>query len=78
MGDLTSLSYEVPLTIARNKIADFEVVATLKNGKKIRAKKTFEVYCLVTNHPGGKARNSILPQDQEYERLKQSGGLTHE
>lgn len=77
-GDLTSLNYEVPLTIARNKIADFEVVATLKNGKKIRAKKTFEVYCLVTNHPGGKARNSILPQDQEYERLKQSGGLTHE
>ena len=77
-SDLTSLSYEVPLTIARNKIADFEVVATLKNGKKFRAKKTFEVYCLVTNHPGGKARNSILPQDQEYERLKQSGGLTHE
>lgn len=77
-SDLTSLSYEVPVTIARNKIADFEVVATLKNGKKFRAKKTYEVYCLVTNHPGGKARNSILPPDQEYERLKQSGGITHE
>jgi hypothetical protein len=76
--DLTSLSYEVPISIARNKIADFEVVATLKNGKNFRAKKTYEVYCLVTNHPGGKARNSIVPPDQEYERLKQSGGISHE
>ena len=77
-ADLTSLSYEVPISIARNKIADFEVVATLKNGKNFRAKKTYEVYCLVTNHPGGKARNSIVPPDQEYERLKQSGGISHE
>lgn len=77
-NDLTSLAYEVPLTIERNKIADFEVVATLKNGKNFRAKKTYEVYCMVANHPGGKARNSIVPPDQEYERLKQSGGITHE
>lgn len=77
-NELTSLAYEVPVTIARNKIADFEVVATLKNGKKFRAKKTFEVYCLVSNHPGGKARNTVVPLDQEYERLKQSGQLTHE
>jgi hypothetical protein len=77
-NDLTSLAYEVPVSIARNKIADFEVVATLKNGKRYRAKKTFEVYCLVSNHPGGKARNSVVPPDQEYTRLKQSGGLSHE
>jgi hypothetical protein len=77
-NDLTSLDYEVPISIARNKIADFEVVATLANGKNYRAKKTYEVYCLVSNHPGGKARNSIVPPDQEYERLKQSGGLSHE
>ena len=77
-NDLTSLNYEVPITIARNKIADFEVVATLANGKNYRSKKTYEVYCLVSNHPGGKARNSIVPPDQEYERLKQSGGLSHE
>ena len=77
-NDLTSLAYEVPVTIERNKIADFEVVATLKNGKNFRAKKTYEVYCMVANHPGGKARNSIVPPDQEYERLKQSGGITHE
>ena len=77
-NDLTSLSYEESVSIERNKIADFEVVATLKNGKRIRAKKTFEVYCMVSNHPGGKARNSIVPPDQEYERLKQSGQLTHE
>ena len=77
-NDLTSLNYEVPISIARNKIADFEVVATLANGKNYRAKKTYEVYCLVSNHPGGKARNSIVPPDQEYERLKQSGGLSHE
>ncbi|MBR6379366.1 MAG: hypothetical protein IKS02_05270, partial [Fibrobacter sp.] len=77
-NDLTSLAYEVPVSIERNKIADFEVVATLKNGKNYRAKKTYEVYCMVANHPGGKARNSIVPPDQEYERLKQSGGITHE
>lgn len=75
---MTSLNYEVPLTIARNKIADFEVVATLKNGKRFRAKKTYEVYCLVSNHPGGKARNSILSAEEEYARIKQSGGITHE
>ncbi len=77
-NDLTSLAYEVPVSIERNKIADFEVVATLKNGKNYRAKKTYEVYCMVANHPGGKARNSIVPPDQEYERLKQSGELKHE
>ena len=77
-NDLTGLAYEVPVSIERNKIADFEVVATLKNGKNFRAKKTYEVYCMVANHPGGKARNSIVPPDQEYERLKQSGGITHE
>jgi hypothetical protein len=77
-GDLTALAYEVPVSIERNKIADFEVVATLKNGKSFRAKKTYEVYCMVANHPGGKARNSIVPPDQEYERLKQNGGITHE
>ena len=77
-NELTSLNYEVPVSIARNRIADFEVVATLKNGKKFRAKKTYEVYCLVSNHPGGKARNSIVPKEQEYERLKQSGALKHE
>ncbi len=78
VNDLTSLAYEVPVSIERNKIADFEVVATLKNGKNFRAKKTYEVYCMVANHPGGKARNSIVPPDQEYERLKQSGELKHE
>lgn len=77
-NDLTSLAYEVPVSIERNKIANFEVVATLKNGKNFRAKKTYEVYCMVANHPGGKARNSIVPPDQEYERLKQSGELKHE
>lgn len=77
-NDLTSLNYEVPVTIARNKIADFDVVATLKNGKRFRAKKTYEVYCLVSNHPGGKARNSILSAEEEYARIKQSGGITHE
>jgi hypothetical protein len=78
LNELTSLNYEVPVSIARNRIADFEVVATLKNGKKFRAKKTYEVYCLVSNHPGGKARNFIVPKEQEYERLKQSGELKHE
>lgn len=77
-SDLTSLTYEVPIEIERNKIADFEVVVSAKDGKKYRAKKTYEVYCLVSNHSGGKARNSVVPQDQEYERLKQSGGLSKE
>lgn len=77
-NEITSLNYEFTAKIPRNRIANFEVAVTLKNGKVYKAKKTFEVYCLVSNHPGGKARNSILPQDQEYDRIKQSGDLKAE
>lgn len=76
--NLNSLVYGFPVKIERNRIAEFEVVATLGNGKKIKRKKTYEVFCLLSNHPGGKARNSILSQDEEYERLKQSGALVAE
>lgn len=76
-GDV-SMSFDVPVEIARNKIADFEVIVTDKKGKKFNAKKTYEVYCLVRNHPGGKARNFAVPQDQEYEQLVQNGLLTRE
>ncbi len=77
-NELTSLKYEFPVEVARNKIAEFEVDVTLKNGKTFKASKTYEVYCLLSNHPGGKARNALLPEDQEYERLKQAGGIEKE
>lgn len=76
--DLTSLEYEIPIEINRNKIADFEVVVSTKAGKNYSARKTYEVFCLITNHPGGKARNRIVSERQEYQRLLQSGGLSRE
>lgn len=69
-NDLTSLDYDVPISVERNHIAEYEVVVSTKGGKNFRAKKTYEVFCLVSNHPGGKARNRIVDEDQEYERVK--------
>lgn len=77
-NDLTSLSYESEIQIGLNTIANFEVVVAMKNGKNFRGKKTYEVYCLRGNHPGGKARNSLMPQDKEYEKVKADGLLKDE
>ncbi|MCQ2107766.1 MAG: FecR family protein [Fibrobacter sp.] len=76
--DLTSLEYELPIELNRNKIVDFEVVVAAKNGKNYSARKTYEAFCLITNHPGGKARNRIVSERQEYQRLVQSNGLSRE
>lgn len=77
-NELTSLNYEIPIKVQRNKIANFEVAATLKNGKVFKALKTYEVFCLLANHPGGKARNSLMNETDEYNRLKNEGGITAE
>lgn len=69
-NDLTSMDYEVPVAIESNHIAEYEVVVAAKNGKKFRAKKTYEVYCLKSNHAGGNMRNSRFPLDKEYEMVK--------
>lgn len=50
-GVLTKLEYEVPLKIDLNKIVDLEVVAETKTGHKFTAKKTYEVFCHLRNHP---------------------------
>lgn len=86
--ELNGLNYEIPVSIDLNKIANFEVVVTLKNGKSISAKKTYEVFCFRRNHMG-KARNCVKVDkvdgggcaknhDEEYEYVKSNGVLTAE
>lgn len=86
--ELNGLNYEIPVSIDLNKIANFEVVVTLKNGKSISAKKTYEVFCFRRNHMG-KARNCVQldkvegggcakNHDEEYEYVKSNGVLTAE
>lgn len=76
--ELTSLVYEVPVSIALNKIANFEVEVLLEDGKKFAANKTYEVYCNPRNHPGGKARNSIKKSREEYADVRSRGMLKGE
>lgn len=77
--DLNSLKYKIPVSIALNRIAEFDVVATLNNNKEIKAKKTYEVYCLRGNHMG-KARNFVQYKtlEDEYEAIKKKGDLKKE
>lgn len=78
-NDMTSLRYEVPVTVALNRIADFDVEVILKNNKVYRTHKTYEVYCLRGNHMG-KARNFVQYKtvEEEYEAIKQKGDLKKE
>lgn len=78
-NDMTSLRYEVPVTVALNRIADFDVEVILKNNKVYRAHKTYEVYCLRGNHMN-KARNFVQYKtvEEEYEAIKQKGDLKKE
>ncbi|MCQ2103098.1 MAG: FecR family protein [Fibrobacter sp.] len=73
--DLDGLNGEVPVSIQRNHSTEFEVVVTNNAGKKFRAKKTYEVFCYLPNHPGGKARNALGPKDAEYDQVVQAGQL---
>lgn len=76
--DLKELPLRVPVSINRNKIADFRVEINTKDGKTFTGKKTFEVFCLPANHPGGKARKRIRSLDEEYKRLVRQKQLTKE
>lgn len=74
-NDMTSMTYEIPVSVKRNHASTFEVVVTDKSGKNFRAKKTITAYCMLSNHPGGKARNVIKPKEEELEMVTQAGQL---
>ena len=74
-GSLSSTEFEFEQQIERNRIANFEVAVTLKNGKGFTAKKTYEVYCNPRNHANGE---DVVPVDEEYENLKAKGTLKEE
>ncbi len=78
-NELTSLDYEIPVSVDLNRIANFEVVVTAKDGKVYRARKTYEVYCLRRNHAGN-ARNFVQYKtvEEEYEAIRQRGDLKEE
>lgn len=72
-ASLSGLSYEVPVQVGLNTRAKYEIEVLLKSGKKVRATKTYEVYCLRDNHMG-KARNCV-----KYDRAEGGGCKeTHE
>lgn len=79
-NNVSALTYEVPVSIKLNTIAKFDIEIALKNGKKIRTTKTYEVFCLRRNHMG-KARNCVQydkvdgggcdeSHEEEYEAVK--------
>lgn len=65
--DVNGLTYEVPLSIGLNTRSKYDIEVTLKNGKKIRTSKTYEVYCFRRNHMG-KARNCV-----QYDKVEGGG-----
>ena len=87
-AEIKGLSYEVPVSIDLNKIANFDIKVTLKNGKTASAKKTYEVFCFRRNHMG-KARNCVQydkaegggcddKHEEEYNYAKENGLLKEE
>jgi hypothetical protein len=79
-NNVSALTYEVPVSIDLNTIAKFDIEIALKNGKKIRTTKTYEVFCFRRNHMG-KARNCVQydkvdgggcdeSHEEEYEAVK--------
>lgn len=81
----SGLTYEVPVSIDLNTIAKFDIEVSLKNGKKVRATKTYEVFCFRRNHMN-KARNCVQydkvdgggcdeSHEEEYQYVKDNGIL---
>lgn len=66
-NNVSALTYEVPVSIKLNTIAKFDIEIALKNGKKIRTTKTYEVFCFRRNHMG-KARNCV-----QYDKVDGGG-----
>lgn len=66
-NNISGLTYEVPVSIELNTIAKFDIEVALKNGKKIRMTKTYEVFCERRNHMG-KARNCV-----QYDKVDGGG-----
>lgn len=66
-NNVSALTYEVPVSIDLNTIAKFDIEIALKNGKKIRTTKTYEVFCFRRNHMG-KARNCV-----QYDKVDGGG-----
>jgi hypothetical protein len=84
-NNVSALTYEVPVSIDLNTIAKFDIEIALKNGKKIRTTKTYEVFCFRRNHMG-KARNCVQydkvdgggcdeSHEEEYQYVKDNGIL---
>ena len=87
-AEIKGLSYEVPVSIDLNRIANFDIKVALKSGKSVSAKKTYEVFCHRRNHMG-KARNCVQYDKvdgggcdpnfpEEYEAVKANGTLKEE
>ena len=69
--ELTTNSFKLPIRLKQNRIAHFEIVMTLLNGKKIKARKVYETYCYFDNYEDGKKSNRInnMSAEEEYRNV---------
>ena len=78
--EITTNSFKLPIRLKQNRIAHFEIVARLSNGKKIKAKKVYETYCYFDNYEDGKKSNRIydMSAEEEYKNVVQKQLLKDE
>lgn len=78
--EITTNSFKLPIRLKQNRIAHFEIVARLSNGKKIKAKKVYETYCYFDNYEDGKKSNRIydMSAEEEYKNVVQKQLLKNE
>lgn len=69
---VTSTSLSVPVSVDVNTIAEYEVIATMKDGKTSKAKKRYEVFCNARVHNPMDLTQYISPdmnEAKEYEGM---------
>ena len=69
---VTSTSLSVPVSVDVNTFAEYEVIATTKDGKTSKAKKKYEVFCNARIHNPADLNKYIDPdmtEAKEYEGM---------
>ena len=70
-NELMTNSFKLPIRLKQNRIAHFQVVVVLVNGKSVKAGKVYETYCYFDNYEGGKKSNRVndMSAEEEYRNV---------
>ncbi len=70
-NELMTNSFKLPIRLKQNRIAHFQVVVVLVNGKRVKAGKVYETYCYFDNYEGGKKSNRVndMSAEEEYKNV---------